>query len=42
MATRKGASCQGAIVERAVVLAGAAALIGGGIIRRAATESCRV
>lgn len=38
LATRKGSSYQGAIVEGAIVLAGAVALIGGGIIRRAATE----
>lgn len=38
LATRKGASYQGAIVEGACALVGAAALIGGGIIRRAATE----
>lgn len=38
LATRKGSSYQGAIVEGAIVLAGAVGLIGGGIIRRAATE----
>ncbi len=38
LATRKGASYQGAIVEGACALVGAAALIGGGIIRRAATK----
>lgn len=38
LATRKGASYQGAIVEGAMALLGAALLIGGGIIRRAATE----
>lgn len=38
MATRKGAPYQGAIVEGVIALAGAAALMGGGIIRRAATE----
>ncbi len=38
LATRKGASYQGAIVEGAVALIAAAAFIGGGIIRRAATE----
>ncbi len=38
LATRNGASYQGAIVEGAFALLGAAVLIGGGIIRRAATE----
>ena len=38
LATRKGASYQGAIVAWACALIGAAALIGSGIIRRAATE----
>jgi len=38
LATRKGASYQGAIVEGAFALFAAAVLIGGGIIRRAATE----
>jgi len=38
LATRKGASYQGAIVEGSIALAGAAVLIGGGIIRRTATE----
>lgn len=38
LATKKGSSYQGAIVEGAIALAGAAVLIGGGIIRRAATE----
>ncbi len=38
LATRNGASYQGAIVEGAFALLAAAVLIGGGIIRRAATE----
>ena len=38
LATRKGASYQGAIVEGAFALIGSIVLIGGGIIRRAATE----
>jgi uncharacterized membrane protein YdbT with pleckstrin-like domain len=38
LATRRGSSYQGAIVEGASALAGAVVLIGGGIIRRAATE----
>jgi uncharacterized membrane protein YdbT with pleckstrin-like domain len=38
LATRKGSSYQGVIVEGAIALVAAVALIGGGIIRRAATE----
>src|SRR5208337_4474612 len=38
LATRKGGSYQGAIVEGAFALIGSVVLIGGGIIRRAATE----
>lgn len=38
LATRNGASYQGAIVEGAFALFAAAVLIGGGTIRRAATE----
>ncbi|MHB8412991.1 MAG: PH domain-containing protein [Candidatus Acidiferrales bacterium] len=38
MATRNGGRYEGAIVEGALALVGAAALIGGGIIRRFATE----
>jgi hypothetical protein len=38
LATGNGAAYQGAIVEGALALVGAAALIGGVIIRRAATE----
>lgn len=38
LATRKGASYQGAIVEGAFALIGSVVLIGGGIIRRAANE----
>lgn len=34
----RGRNCRGAIVEGAIALGGAVALIGGGIIRRAATE----
>lgn len=38
LATRKGSSYQGAIVEGAIALVAAVTLVGGGIIRRAATE----
>jgi uncharacterized membrane protein YdbT with pleckstrin-like domain len=38
LATRNGGRYQGAIVEGALALVGAAVLIGGGIIRRLATE----